>query len=515
MTSRKEELRVIILAPPRDGALTSAVLSRAAICSILCREVKQLVNELADGAGAVILAEEFMTEEGQAKIVGALRRQPPWSDLPTIMVAALESPDSVRDLRDFPNLSVLRRPLALETLVTAVESALRARQRQYEVRDLLADREEAARRKDAYLAMLAHELRNPLAPIQYATHILRAESAAVSSEASRAITLVERQVTHMSRLIDDLLDVSRINHGIIALHRRPVDVCDLLQQVGENWSPKVLETGKHFVIRLCEQATWVEGDQTRLQQVFDNLVSNAVKFTKVGDQIIIRTRRMGKQVAIEVMDTGEGIAQEQLPRVFEAFSQADRSLDRARGGLGLGLSLVRGIVELLGGSVSASSGGVGKGATFVITLPVIEAPFQESANAIGASATVPRLRVLVIEDNRASAELLSMMLRLSGHEVAVAHHGVDGLLAARERQPDAVLCDLGLPAMDGFEVARVLRGEGFSGRLIAITGYGEQEYCRLAIDAGFDAHLVKPVNHQDLAKELSKTQGQSRPSFQQ
>ena len=363
-------------------------------------------------------------------------------------------------------------------------------------------------RKNQFLAMLGHELRNPLAPILNAAQILR-QLVQGNPAMTKAQQIIERQGRHMARLIDDLLDVSRISTGKVLLRKEPLDLVELLGTVVEDHRADI-ESGSLTVSTvLPAHSLYVLGDRARLAQIVDNLMHNAAKFTDAGGQISVTVAADpdGERVAMRVRDTGIGMDGETLNRLFEPFVQADRSLERSRGGLGLGLSVVRSMVELHDGTVEASSLGPGRGAEFTIRLPRIHPPV--SAQGIESAPIRSRgpQKVLVIEDNIDAAETLDTLLQLWGHTVAIAHGGAEGIALAKDFEPDVVLCDIGLPdGLDGYAVARELRARATGGPpyLVALTGYGQDEDQRLAAAAGFDRHLVKPVDHDLLEKLLTR-----------
>lgn len=349
---------------------------------------------------------------------------------------------------------------------------------------------EADRRKTEFLAALSHELRNPLTPIRNSVHLLKKEETA--NERSRnAVKIIDRQVSHLVALVDDLLDVTRITSGKIRLRNARLELTALLNGIlSDN---RFLLRGTKLVTQL-DGPVWVDGDATRLTQVVENLLTNAAKFTPDGGKITVRLAREGNLAALTVEDTGIGIEPELLSRLFEPFSQGDRSLDRSSGGLGLGLALVKGLVELHHGSVRALSHGVGAGARFEILLPL--APDTAEEADVEKAKPFERLsrRVLVIEDNKDAADTLCSVLELDGHLVAVAYNGPEGVTKAKEFLPEVVLCDIGLPGMDGYEVARALRADQALSKvyLVALTGYAQPEDLRRSLVAGFDTHLAKP-----------------------
>jgi PAS domain S-box-containing protein len=365
-----------------------------------------------------------------------------------------------------------------------------------------------SRRKDEFLAMLSHELRNPLAPILNALHMLQLkENEDPIQRQARAI--IERQVGHLTRIVDDLLEVSRITTGSFRLRRESGDLRGVVERAADASRPSVVQRRHELSTTLPSEPIWVYGDPTRLEQVVVNLVVNAAKYTDEGGRISISLAREGDEAVLRVRDTGVGIAPELLPRIFDLFTQAERSLDRSQGGLGVGLTVVRRIVEMHGGRVEARSDGVGRGSEFVVRLPTAEAPAGAAATARSPKAQASpddRRRVLVVDDNRDAADTTAILLRRAGHEVRVAYDGPAGLGAALAWRPDVVVLDLGLPEMDGYEVARRIRSEGVNGmRLVAVSGYGQEIDRRRSREAGFDAHLVKPVEPSRLADAVKRS----------
>jgi signal transduction histidine kinase/CheY-like chemotaxis protein len=371
-----------------------------------------------------------------------------------------------------------------------------------------AELAEADRRKDQFLAMLAHELRNPLAPIRNAVQLLQQLGPAEPSVV-RVREVIARQVAHQARLLDDLLDVSRISRGKIELRRRPLEFVRLVGDVAEDHR-RVLETGGlTLCLELPEEPVWMEGDPTRLAQVVGNLLGNATKFTEPGGQVRVRlvADPESQSAVLSVRDSGIGIEPTMLLHVFELFAQGAQGLDRSRGGLGLGLALVKGLVEQHGGSVWAHSEGPGQGSEFNVLLPTLAAPPAEVAAPAPAPIATGPIRVLVVEDNRDTAETMQELLELAGCTVALAYSGPQALSIAPEFRPEVVLCDIGLPGMCGYEVGVALRQHPASARaqLIAMSGYGQAEDRERSQAAGFDRHLVKPVDPSELLRLLELT----------
>ncbi|HEX7181781.1 MAG TPA: ATP-binding protein [Thermoanaerobaculia bacterium] len=363
---------------------------------------------------------------------------------------------------------------------------------------------EADQRKDEFLAMLAHELRNPLAPIRNAAQVLKL-AGPVNAHQDWAREVIERQAQHLTRLVDDLLDVSRITRGKVTLAREPLDLATIVNRAVETSRPLIDARRHRLTVALPPEPVLLEGDLTRLVQVAGNLLNNAAKYTDEGGHIRLEAAREGGEVVLRVRDDGMGVPADLLPHLFDLFTQANRSLDRSQGGLGIGLTLVRQLVEMHGGRVEAKSDGLGRGSEFIVRLPAA----SSAAGAEGAAGERARpgasaLKILIVEDNVDSADMLSVMLKLGGHEVRTAHDGPAALEAARSFQPQAVLCDIGLPGMNGYEVAARLRERPEFERtpLIALTGYGQEEARRRAREAGFDHHIVKPVEPDALAALL-------------
>jgi len=358
---------------------------------------------------------------------------------------------------------------------------------------------EVNQRKDEFLAMLAHELRNPLAPIRNAAQLLNVHAPG-RPEIEWARAVIERQTKHLVRLVDDLLDVSRMVRGQITLQKRRVDLAETVQAAVETSRPLIRLRKHHLTVQLPQEPIRLDADLTRIAQVLSNLLNNAAKYTDDGGQIRLEAEPDGEFVAVRVRDTGLGIASGLLPHVFDLFTQADRTLDRAEGGLGIGLTLVKRLVEMHGGRVEARSEGLGRGAEFIVWLPVVDAqhePAAESAPppAVTGAESAQSLRILIVDDNVDAADSIAMLLGMEGHQTRTVNTARAALLAVPDFAPDVVLLDIGLPEMDGYEVARRLRAQNGQDemRLVAVTGYGQPADRRRSQAAGFDEHLVKPV----------------------
>ena len=356
---------------------------------------------------------------------------------------------------------------------------------------------EAARRKDEFLAVLAHELRNPLAPLRNGLEILRL-GGTDDAAAREARSMMERQLGHLVRLVDDLLDVSRISRGKLELRRVRLSLQEVLGSAVEIAAPSIEAARHRLDVELPPSPVELDGDLTRLVQVFGNLLSNAVKYTPSGGRIRLSAEPLGDEVVVTVADSGIGIPAEALPHVFELFSQVDRSLERSTGGLGIGLALVKGLVEMHGGRVQAESAGAGRGTTFVVRLPTVRVSSRPIATP-AAAGTYPHLtgrRILVADDNRDSAASMALMLRLLGNEVETVHDGLAAAAAAERLRPDLVLMDVGMPLCNGFDATRRIRAQPWGSDLvvIALTGWGQESDRAQSRAAGCDAHLIKPVD---------------------
>jgi PAS domain S-box-containing protein len=369
----------------------------------------------------------------------------------------------------------------------------------------------ADRRKDEFLATLAHELRNPLAPLRNSLTILR-EAGGASGDAivfDRTTEVMARQVEHLVRLIDDLLDVSRISLDKLRLRRERVDLGAVLEQTVESCRPAAQRAGHVLELASTAECVPLDADPARLAQVFGNLINNAVKFTPEGGRIRVGARREGDRALVSVSDDGIGIPAEHLNRVFEMFSQVDATLDRSHGGLGIGLNLVSRLVEMHGGTIELKSEGLGRGSEFTVVLPVAApAPAVEATAGGFDPQQAPKrpLRILVVDDNRDAADTLVMMLSLSGHETHLARDGAEAIERAEAVRPEAMLLDIGLPGLNGYEVCRQLRARPWAAgvAIIAVTGWGQDADRRRSQGAGFDAHLVKPASLADVARALAE-----------
>jgi signal transduction histidine kinase/ActR/RegA family two-component response regulator len=507
---------VFLAATSRDAAMTEAMLLPQGIQLTTCRTFDELLGEVALGAGAVLLPEEAASSAHNAALRAALASQPPWSDLPILVLTrqgadSAESGDAVRTLG---NVMLLERPVRLTTLVTAIRTALRARDRQYQMRQHLQERLRAEdalrvadRRKDEFLATLGHELRNPLAPLLTALQLLKV-GAPVDPAVARATAVMERQLHHLVRLVNDLLEVSRITRGLIEVQREPVDLAYVMHSAIDTSRPLIDAAGHALSLDLPAEPVVVYGDPVRLTQVFANLLTNAAKYTNAGGHIWVRVRQAGGTAVVSVRDDGIGIAADQLASVFEMFTQVDRSARLAQGGLGIGLTLVRTLVTMHGGRVQARSRGPGRGSEFVVELPAVAARALDPGPATKVDGIAAQ-RILIVDDNQDSADTLGALLGRLGGIVSVVYNGRDALAALATFEPNVMILDIGMPEMDGYEVARQVRSMPAHADvlLIALTGWGQDHDRESARAAGFDHHMVKPPDIPALRDVLNARRG--------
>ena len=506
-TVRVSELRALILAPVgRDSALVLECLQRAGIEGRICLSLEELAREVALGAGMCVVAEEVISTSDLSRLREVLQRQPPWSDLPLLMVIRPDSTldEVLRAVGPLGNVTPLTRPFRIQTLVSAAKTLLRARERQYQARDMMQRLSDSDRRKTEFLALLGHELRNPLAAISVAVNLIEPHAQA-EPRALRALAVIERQSGNLARMVDDLLDVSRITSGKIVLRRQPVDLGEICGQVHNILEVPARSAGIVLALALPPGPTVVEGDPVRLEQIVSNLVGNAIKYTPEGGSVSVSLSRDGDRAILQVRDDGIGIAPEMIGSIFDPFVQAQGAAGRSRGGLGLGLALVRDLVEMHGGKVAAQSEGMGRGSLFTVWLPLSAAAIVASDKALAPEGRSPGLRpVLLVEDNADIRELMATMIESWGFSVQMAAEGISGVDLARRHLPRVALVDIGLPGIDGYEVARRVRAvlPRESTRLVAMSGFGQPEDRDRALQAGFDAHLVKPVEPDELRRLL-------------
>jgi signal transduction histidine kinase len=455
---------------------------------------------------ALILTDVMMPRLDGFGLIRALRAQPDTRSIPVIMLSARAGEEARVEGIEAGADDYLVKPFSARELVARVATRLELQRITGQLEVLATEANAANRAKDEFLAMLSHELRNPLAPIRTALQLMR-----LRGNASKEQALIERQVGHLTTLVDDLLDVSRVTRGKIELRKEPVELADVVLRALEMASP-MLEQQRHNVdVRVPRHGLVIDADVARMAQVISNLLTNAAKYSDSSSRIEITADKRGDVVTVSVKDHGIGLAPEMVDRIFDLFVQQPQALDRARGGLGLGLTIVRSLVTLHGGSVSARSGGLGAGSEFVVELPASSVAIESATPAVDPAArgrrkdvaAGDRPRILVVDDNHDAADTIADALEELGYTVKVAHDGPAALTAAQSFQPEIALLDIGLPVMDGYELARRLKEESEGGkdlRLVAVTGYGLEADRRRTEAAGFANHLVKPVDLSVLEK---------------
>jgi signal transduction histidine kinase/ActR/RegA family two-component response regulator len=429
--------------------------------------------------------------------------QPNWSDLPILILTnhGVDSPGLQHVVERLGNVTLLERPVRGATLVSAARSALRGRLRQYQIR-------ETDRLKDEFLASLGHELRNPLAPIRTSVQVLNGMFP-VAAGVHKVTQVVERQVAHLTRLVDDLLDVARITSGKVTLKREHVALSAVLEHTLEICRP-LLDAAKHQVeVSQPAREVMLDGDSARLVQSLANVLANAIKFTHEPSTILLTAQVAENNVIFKIKDSGIGLECDALSRIFDMFAQSDPAHGQILGGLGIGLGLAKRFTEMHGGSIYATSDGIGHGCEFVLTLPIViptERDHHHAAEPAGCQDGAGKLRILVVDDNQDGADMLQMMLECDGHTVFKAYSGQQAIDVAQHEQPQVVLMDIGLPDMDGYTAARNIRQQ--SGKndmvMVALTGWGHEHVRQRAAEAGMAHHLVKPVDLAVLRNYLAR-----------
>jgi signal transduction histidine kinase len=468
--------------------------------------LSELSQAVTEKAGCLILVEEAFIPFELAVLREALERLPAWCDLPLIVISGHVGAVGAEIAKAFPNsgnVTLLERPINPHTLASSVHVASRAIARQREVGELIAAREQAVQLRDEFLAMLAHELRNPLAPMRNALYIMR--NIKVEEPILRKnVEILDRQVSHMVRMVDDLMDVARLEHGKVALRKSRLDLNRVVASAVESCIDGAQQRSHTICLALAPHALPVQGDSVRLEQVVRNLVNNAAKFTPEPSEIRVVTHKESRTAVVSVQDNGVGFDSADAAKMFDPFIQINPTIARDAGGLGMGLTIVRRLIELHGGCVDAWSGGPGKGSTFTIELPLVSGEIDAVSASRPKRMTRPR-SVVVIEDNPDIRETLRMLIAMWGHSVALANDGTSGLKLVFQMRPEVALIDIGLPGMSGYDVAREIRKilPTRRVRLIALTGYGQPSDKALALQSGFDAHLLKPVSPEALEELLS------------
>jgi signal transduction histidine kinase/CheY-like chemotaxis protein len=501
------ESRVLVFMPTgRDAPLVCRTLEEAGIFAVECRDAADLEENINAGAGAVLLAEEGLGDGALDRFAETFRQQPVWSDLPVILFAS--NPNNSERLLKLVgtcfNTTIVERPIRIAMLVSAVRAALRARTRQYQARDLLNQLEEADRQKDLFLATLSHELRTPLNSMLGWIKMLR-EKSGNSPELEHGLGVIERSTKAQIKVISDILFVSRAITGKLELEMEEIDLLTVVRAAMDIMRPS--SEAKFIELEFSHDAGYqIRGDADRLQQVFLNLISNAIKFTPPDGKISVRLKGKGPNVEIEIADTGQGIKKEFLPYVFERFRQADSSYAREAGGLGLGLAIVHHLVELHGGEIAVKSDGIGCGATFTVSLPVLSAartkgspngPEPEKSRSL-PDRSPGEIHVLLVEDDADSREMLEVFFTQVKMKVTAVDSAAKALEAVKKLRPDVLVSDVGLPGEDGYELIRQIRElapeSGGAIPALALTGYASLQDRARAIEAGYQEHMAKPVD---------------------
>lgn len=510
MSSSALAERVLILAPiGRDAELMCSHLRKGGVAAEVCPDMEAVCQGLEEGAGALLFTEEALLPDAARRLAAGLDRQPAWSEVPILILTGLPDLEvksrSYRELGRRTNVTLVDRPVRIQSLISAAQSALSARRRQYDVRDLMTKLEDRIHERDRFLAILGHELRNPLGAILLASQMVDA-GGQLDGEHAR---LIERQSRHLTRIVNDLLDLSRVVSGKIVVKPQRIDLRRIVQQ-----SMQTLEESAHshkvsVQLLLPPEPLTVNADPVRVDQIFVNVLSNAIKYTPEEGHVVVSLGREDGQAAIRVKDDGVGIAPNRIGTIFELFAQAENAIGRSQGGMGIGLALVRNLVELHGGTIGVTSDGVGKGSEFAIRLPLA------TAAEAGCSDAAPReepaqpgetsRRIVIVEDNPDVRELLRLKLRRLGHAVEAVGDGVSGVSIIVTSKPDMALIDIGLPHLDGYQVASQVRSQlGEDVVLVAVSGFGQPEDKRKAMEAGFDEHITKPADVQDIEGLLAR-----------
>jgi signal transduction histidine kinase/ActR/RegA family two-component response regulator len=509
---------ILILAPiGRDGELMRDQLRAAGLHAFVCSDIDDLCGRLGDDTGAIIVTEEALPHDALAALTRCMSGQPPWSEVPLIVLTGAPAIDAQpRSFDAFgkrTNVTLIDRPVRIKSLVSAAQSALRARQRQYDIRDLMAQLEERIHERDRFLAVLGHELRNPLGAILLASQMTD-DDGKLDGEHAR---LIERQSRHLTRLVNDLLDLSRVAAGKIVIKPQILDLRDLATQSMRVVRPSAEQQKIDLRFTPPQRPLLVSADPVRVEQIITNILTNAVKYTPEGGHVEMKLRTEGKDATIEVTDDGVGIAPERIGVIFELFAQAENAIGRSQGGMGIGLALVRNLVQLHDGRVEARSDGDGKGSEFVVYLPLAK---EEQRSAPRPPAPLIRRtarhgmsrKIVIVEDNSDVRDLLRLKLKRLGHEVSDARDGVEGLRVVLAEKPDLALVDLGLPGIDGYQVAKEVRERlGQDVVLVAVSGFGQPDDKRRALEAGFDEHITKPADVNDIENLLQRFPPRNSP----
>ena len=515
--NKTSETRVLVFMPTgRDALLICRTLENVGIAAQSCVNFQQVEENIELGAGALLIAEEALAKGTLEKIIESFENQPIWSDLPMIIFAskAINSEKLLTIVGTRLNATIVERPIRIAMLISAVRGALRARQRQYQSRNLLNQLKESDHQKDMFLATLSHELRTPLNSILGWTQVLRNKSSAV--DVGHGLEVIERNAKAQTEIISDILFVSRIITGKLSLDLKPIDLIPVIEEAVEVVLPSIVQKKINLNLSFDPKINKIKGDRERLKQVFWNLLSNSVKFTPSEGQINIRAVVKNENVEIEFSDTGIGIDSNFLPFIFERFRQADNSYTRSVGGLGLGLAIVRHLVEMHDGIVSVSSDGKNRGTSFLIKLPEFKVDNSDSdgnnqlTEAIEIEKPNAGIHVLLVEDNDDSREMLTLLFAQANLRVTAAANAAEAIKALENERPDILISDIGMPGEDGYDLIRKVRRlspeQGGFIPAIALTGYASFQDRKLALEAGYQQHMSKPIDVDklfELVKDLT------------
>lgn len=531
--------RILLRVPTRkDAEVTSLLLMKASMPHVVCENLPCLIRRTEEGAGAILLTEQALTEDGVEDLLKVLNSQPAWSDIPIVMLMqdAAASAGAAEALAAMRNVTLVERPAPIRSVLSALQSAVRGRQRQYQIRDqlntiraaqderqILLDNERAARQeaeranrmKDEFLATLSHELRTPLNAIFGWTRIMGLRTADTATIVE-GINVIDRNVRVQMQLIEDLFDMSRIISGKIRLELAHIRISDVIEAAVESVMPAMVAKNIHLTRIVDPDVDYVWGDPGRLQQVFWNLLTNAVKFTPRDGRIDVFAARVHCRFEITIRDSGEGIPPEFLPRLFERFTQADGSPTRMHGGLGLGLSIVRNLVEMHEGTVHASSAGKNQGATFTVVLPVPAHQTVGKVNLRGAPANpegtrhlrqLKGVKVLLVDDEPDALDLMSRLLTDCEATLTLAESATAANSILASFTPDVIVSDIGMPIQDGYDFMRVLRKKGLKIPAVALTAFASAEDRIRSIQAGYQMHLTKPFEPAELIAVIANLAG--------
>lgn len=508
--SASGDSRVLVLTPTaKDFDLLQSIFARHGIQGFCCNSLETACAELTEnGGGVLILSEEVLSRS--EVLTRWLESQPPWSDLPILVLArpGADSTDIDSAVRLLGNVTILERPMRVATMISAVQSALRARNRQYQIRLLLADNERSEaelrandKRKDEFLAILAHELRNPMAPISNGLQILKF-AVPENSEVAALGKMMQRQIDTMKRLVDDLLEVSRVTRGKLELRMETAELSTIVDDAVEASQSLIAGSNHRLQISLPPQPVYLRCDPVRLAQVISNLLNNAAKYTPQHGKIALSAEVADAEIRIQITDNGVGIAREMQSHVFDMFMQVDRDRHSSHGGLGIGLTLVKSLVELHNGNVEVFSAGPGLGSRFTIRLPRVETVSTERMMPHKTDSDLSHLNILIADDNKDAADSLGSLLQCFHASVQIVYCGEDALNKVERGHTHAAILDIGMDDIDGLEVARRIRAreKGDDIVLIALTGLGQQHNILESRSAGFDHHFTKPVDINQLLK---------------